>query len=74
MTSQSNVSFASGDREANVTCNTDRFLDHNPRPLSVTRQSGLAEVLWDFAEHPRRCGHVEDAVDPSRLEFHEAQH
>ena len=40
----------------------DRFLDHNPRPLPVTRQPGLAEVFWDFAEHARRCGHVKDAV------------
>src|SRR5574337_114793 len=41
----------------------DRFLDHNTRQLSVTRQPGLAEVFRDFAEHARRCGHVEDAVD-----------
>ena len=41
----------------------DRFLDHNPRPFPVTRQSGFAEVFRDFAEHARRCGHVKDAVD-----------
>ena len=41
----------------------DRFLDHNPRPFPVTRQPGLAEVFWDFAEHARRRGHVKDAVD-----------
>ena len=41
----------------------DRFLDHNPRPFPVPRQSGFAEVFWDFAEHARRGGHVKDAVD-----------
>ena len=40
----------------------DWFLHHNPCPFPVARQSGFAEVFWDFAEHARRCGHVKDAV------------
>ena len=40
----------------------DGFLDHDPRPFAVARQSGLAEVFWDFAEHARRRGHVKDAM------------
>ena len=40
----------------------DRLLDHDPRPFAIPRQSGLAEVFWNFAEHARRRGHVEDAM------------
>src|ERR1019366_950142 len=40
----------------------DRLLDHDPRPFAIARQSGLAEIFWNFAEHARRCGHVENAA------------
>src|ERR1700690_230126 len=29
----------------------DRFLDDDPCPFVVARQSGLAQILWNFAEH-----------------------
>ena len=40
----------------------DRLLDHDPRPFPIPRQPGLAEIFWNFAEHARRRGHVEDAM------------
>ena len=40
----------------------DRFLNHDPCPFPVARQSGLAEIFWNFAEHARRRGHVKNAM------------